>query len=278
MMIVKKLGILLICVFVGLNVQAQFLQKLKEKTQRAIEDEIINKSADKAADETGEAMDDVLSPKNGENDSDEDEVKNLPSFRIGSKVDPSFKNNKYNYTWKYSLTMDSRKDDIEMDYYLLEDGTDCAMIYNSTKISGGMEGMISIMDEKNNFIASVFEMNGSKSGTLIAMDFDELSDVEDEVSDYTMKEIGTKTILGYECQGYQMENDENIIISYLATDMPVSLSNVLGGTQQKNFPKGFSKELFDKVGEDSLIMEMEYTDKKEDKNNFTTYCTALKKE
>ena len=59
----KTIKILLICSFIFIfssTVEAQFLNRLKNRIVERTEDVIINKAADKAAERTSEAMDKIL--------------------------------------------------------------------------------------------------------------------------------------------------------------------------------------------------------------------------
>ena len=96
-----------------------------------------------------------------------------------------------------------------------------------------------------------------------------------DMEDYTFTEIGTKTILGYECQGFQMENDEIKMTMYLAMDAPVSFNQVYGG-HVKTTPKGFDPKWMEKA-ESSIVMEMDVTNKKKKKYSATMTCVALEK-
>jgi len=297
-----KLNILVVVIFLlsSLNAQGQFLKKLKERTKEAVEETITRKSADKAADETGKAMDKILNPgsddnqenktsnQNSESDADQNRYydsnnKGSLPFSMGSKVDPIHKTNKYSYDWKYTLKMENKKQDIEMQYFMVDKGTDFATKYKMDKSNKMMDGMISIMDQKNNIAVSLFEMDGQKTGSMISMDFESMSeDIEEgdyDFGDYVVKELGTKNILGYECQGFQMENDENIITSYVAINAPVSFTPVFDtGSKQGNMAKGFDPMWFEKIGDDSIMMEMEFINKNKPKENFNMVCTELKKE
>ncbi len=289
-MINFKFVIVLLCLCIGTNVNGQFIKKLKERTKEAVEETIARKSAEKAADETGKAIDKIFYPDGDKNQSENQTEENSdraynqearvrsPSI-FGSKVDPIHKTNKYNYEWKYTLKIVNTKQDMEMQYYLVNDGTDFAAKYKMGKSNEMIDGMISIMDQENKISVSLFEMNGQKSGSIMTMNFEKMAESDEEYGDYVMKELGTKTIMGYPCQGYQMENDEHTIISYIALDAPVSFTPNFGnGTKQKNMPAGIDPKIFEKIGDDSLMMEMEFISKKKDKENFKMVCTELKKE
>ena len=86
--------------------------------------------------------------------------------------------------------------------------------------------------------------------------------VTDKDRNYTFKEIGTKTILGYECFGMEVENKDSKATLYFTLDAPVNFSAFFAFSS-KAAPKGFSDpQLFDILKEEALLMEMEMVSKK----------------
>ena len=98
------------------------------------------------------------------------------------------------------------------------------------------------------------------------------------LSDYEFKEIGTKKILGFTCQGFQMENEDNKMTVYVAFDAPVSFNNMYSGNNSKQMPKGFDPKWLEKMGDNSLVMEMDFQNKKKPKESTKMTCVALEKE
>jgi hypothetical protein len=95
---------------------------------------------------------------------------------------------------------------------------------------------------------------------------------------YTFKETGTKTILGYECYGMEIENKESLITMYFTLDAPVNFSAFFAFSS-KAAPKGFSDpQLFDVLKEDALLMEMEMIDKKRNQNMRMTAISLEEKQ
>ena len=112
--------------------------------------------------------------------------------------------------------------------------------------------------------------------TAIPLDID-LEDTDLEAtSEYVIEEIGTKEILGKTCQGFRMENEEMKVVIYSMLDAPVSFNQVFGSDAQK-MPKGFDPKWLEKM-ENSLVMEMTYTDKAKSVNATKMECVALNEE
>jgi hypothetical protein len=147
-------------------------------------------------------------------------------------------------------------------------------------------GMLMVFDEELDIMAIFMETEDGKSGTLLKSPISNNKNMEDEVNDamdeaafaleeYTFTELGTKTILGYECQGFQMENDEMKMIMYMALDAPVSFNQIYGD-HMKTTPEGFDPKWLEKA-ENSIVMEMEMINKKRSKYNTKMTCVALEK-
>lgn len=106
----------------------------------------------------------------------------------------------------------------------------------------------------------------------------EVKDINNK--DFTIKELPSKTILGLKCTGLQLENEKYIIKAYHAKNAPISLSNFFGfgGTKSSKGLKlpNINPQLLTQF-ENSLVMEMQYEDKKRKKNNFTITANSIEK-
>lgn len=275
--------------FIGSNTQAQFFKKLGKSVEKAAERVVTKKVEQKATKETEKAMDTVLgnskqrkrntkknesSDVSDSSDNRTDRALNIGGF--GNQIDPSILPKSYNYDWRYTLQMKHEKGTMDMHYHLRKNGTDFASKIEMEQRSP-MGGMLMVMDAERGIMAMLMEMNGSKTGQLTEMNTNEIeAAVSDaDMNDYEIKEIGTKTILGNTCQGYQMENEDMKTTMYVALNTPVSLNAI---QDPKKMPKGFDPKWFDKIGENNLMMEMQMVHKKKKKHSATITCVALEKE
>ena len=171
--------------------------------------------------------------------------------------------------------MTSNNDDIQFDYYLKKDAGYFGFVL--PMVSNNKEGMnmFTVMDSGNSTTAMFMEMMGKKvvqKSKLKLTDFE----TDNNTSDFTIKEIGSKDILDYHCQGFIMENKESQITVYITDEAPVSFNNIWN-TGKNKMPKGFNPSWMKKYSENGLMMEMEYVDKKKSKNNMIMTCVALEK-
>lgn len=181
----------------------------------------------------------------------------------------------YDFDYIYKLKMTNKKDDMQFDYYLKKDAGYFG--FELPAVTKGQEGMnmFTVMDNDNSVTAMFMEMMGKKvvqKSKIKLNDFDS----DNDTSDFTIKEIGSKDILGYTCQGFIMENKDSVITVYITDEAPVSF-NKIWNTGKNKMPKGFNPDWMKKYSENGLLMEMDYIDKKKSKNNMTMTCVALEK-
>lgn len=240
----------------------QFLKKLKKQAEKAVEEVVIRKTADKAAQMAGKGMDKI--------------------FNIdlaGAQVDPKTLPKTYDFEWKYTLQMAHKKGHMNMTYYLKPN----AKYFGSEpelEQSQMTNGMFMIFDEALGIIVILMENEDTKSGYALKKPTTNIENISDDdtdkpLADYTIKELDTKTILGYECQGFQMENEDLKMTMYVALDAPVSFNQVYGG-HVKNTPQGFDPKWMEK-SKNSIVMEMDLVHKKKKKFNAKMTCIALEK-
>ena len=252
---------LLIFIFSSQTSQAQFLKKLKQRAEEAAKEAVMRKAEEKAARVAEKSVEKVLNF----------------DFSKQSK-DPSILPSSYEFEWKYVLQMQANKNNVNMVYFLKPDAK-----YFGTKPDIGKNkqvgGMFMVMDESLKVMTLFTDMNGQKSGHILSTDQNLEIDDEDEneaMEDFTFKEIGTKTILKYECQGFEFENSEYKMKMYVTFDAPISFNQVFGA-HTKNTPQGFNPKWLKKE-DNSLVLEMDFIHKKKKKFNSKMVCVALEKE
>jgi len=273
----NKIKITLFILFLSLmstNVlKAQFLERLNKRVQRSAENAAINKAEQIAADKAGEAIE-----KGVTKGLESIFTKKMEGVNSGSikSVDASKIPDSYTFEWMYTMQMQTNSGLVNIDYFLKPNATYFGSKVNMEQSkSAGL--MFMVTDFYRNINTIFMETNGSKMAmpTVLNLDVNIESDEKIKSNDFSFKKIGTKTILGYKCQGFKAVTDEATTIIYVTNDSPVSF-NQLFGSNVKSIPKGFDPKMLSTI-KNGLIMEMEYTSK-EDKNNTTTLkCVILKK-
>ncbi|WP_029034454.1 DUF4412 domain-containing protein [Salinimicrobium terrae] len=239
--------------------EAQFLKKLKKKVEQKVEDAATKNISDKAANVTDKALNNMWETQ-----------LNNSNFTIGmDMVNPSEIPESYDFDWEYTLQMKTTEGEMDMIYYIKEDAP-----YVGIKVPQA-ENMFTVLDNKRDMTVMYMNSEGNKMVMATKINVSE-EDMETDNSYENMEfeEIGTKTILGYECQGYRSENAENIFEFYVTDEAGVSFTDIYQENQQ-NVPKGLKADwIKDSTG---LLMAMEMMDKKNPEKNVTMTCTGIEK-
>jgi len=245
------------------STQAQLLKKLKKRVQAATEDVIVDKAAEKAAQETGKAMDSLLQidpdyqPYSGAQ---------LEQFMVQDSVDFPMEttyefNTRVTYQMEFSSTDNSSIVDYGMWFSENENymATQVKNIKSKDKNEQDMPvSMLSVIDEKNKIM--IIFMEDQKMAQVLSMEKIKEISVEENEAENTntdfegLKKTGqTKKILGYTCEEFVAVNNENNFSIWITDelelfqkDMFFSLNESLGGKTFNNIPKdaeGFMMEM-----------------------------------
>lgn len=239
--------------------EAQFLKKLKKKVEQKVEDAATKNISDKAANETDKALNNMW----------EKQLDNT-SFTMGmDMVDPSEIPDSYEFDWEYTLRMQTTEGEMDMVYHIKENAP-----FLGIKVPQA-ENMFTVLDNKNKMTVLYMNSEGNKMVMATRNNISEEDvDMENPYKDMEFTEIGTKTILGYKCQGYRSENADNIFEFYVTDEAGVSFRD-LYQENQKNIPKGLNADwIKDGTG---LMMAMEMKDKNNPEKNVTMTCTGIEK-
>lgn len=256
----KLLMVMLSLAFVTTSAEAQFLKNLKKKVEDKVEKTVSDKVADKAAQEADKTLEEMWTP-----DMDESAFA-MGADRVPAEEIPA----SYNFDWEYTLTMQTENGDMDMVYLLPENGT-----YSGIRMSQA-GGMLVVNDAANEM--TVMYMNSGGGSMVTATKITSAEEMESEemvpYEDMEMRKVGTKTILGYHCQGYEMENEDYLMTFYVTDEAEISF-NQMAHTDQNKMPQGFDPEWL-KDGE-GLMMQMEMQNKNEAAEKMIMTCTGIEK-
>ena len=256
----KKLAILLLSLSLfSAPADAQIFKKLKKKVEKKVEDKVTDKVSDKAADETGSMMDQMMN----------NQMNNAVMPMGGEQVNLEEVPAQYDFNWKYNARINTSQGDMEMIYRLKKNAP-----YMGIEMPQAGD-IFMVMDTENNLMAMFFDSEGNKMLMASRMDASKTEDDEDFYKNAEIREIDGKTILGFNCKGYEVETDGHLMKFYVTEEANVSFSKMYQYEKSK-MPPGIKAELL-KNGE-GLMLEMQMTDKKNPENNATMICTSLKEE
>lgn len=258
----KKLLILLLCFSAAIpTAEAQFLKNLKKKVQQKVENTVTENVSDKAAAETEKSLNNMwdISPEQ-------------MALSMGvERIDPALIPDSYDFNWEYTLSMETSEGNMDMTYHLKKDAP-----YFGIRMPQSPE-MFMVMDTDKEMMLMFMDSGGNKmlTGTKFNTEASKDANKTDPYENSDVTELGTKEILGYSCQGYKTETDEQIFTFYITDEADISFSEIFKSNENQA-PKGFSPELL-KNGE-GLLMEMEIKDKNDSAKNVKMTCTSLQKE
>lgn len=246
--------------FCALPLQAQILKKLQKKIEQKVENTVTDKVADKAADEAGKSVDKMLDfpTGNGENPMGYEPVDHADIPEV------------YEFDWSYVMKIKTREGDMTMNYFLKKDAS-----YFGFKLPDN--DMHMVMDPSKNL--NVMFMKSDGNNMVMATKIPEIPPGEmheDKATEdeYSFKKIGNKTIMGYDCSGYQGEDDEMIFTFYVTTEPDVGFGNFYK-SDNANLPKGFDPKWMEDGN--GIMMQMNMEGKKNSKDNVTMTCIALER-
>ncbi len=242
---------------------AQFLKKLKQKVQQAAEEVVIDKASEKAAQETGKAMDSLLDIDSTYQNKNEKQLQNIFMQNNANITVEDVYNFNNNVTYKMTIISNNKPSSIDYSMWFSDNknymATEMKNINteDSKNQNGSME-VLTILDEKNQ--AMIMIMAKQKMAQIISMDKIKNIEIEEDAQNIdtsvpTIKKTGrSKKILGYNCEEFITQTDEGKVTFWITQDvrlyqknMFLNLSKSLGGNQFDKIPetaKGFMMEMF----------------------------------
>lgn len=268
----------------SIDAEAQILNRLKNKAQDAAErkaEEKISERVERAAEQMVERSWNSIF---GELPDDTTSDKRLP-FSMGSDV-----TTEENYVFNTVTTMEIQTIDkngesdppLMMEMHFNDDAK-----YTGTKFEGEemneAEDLFIIYDFHNS--AMLMLMKNEEDQFSFAYKWDQAyadsvetsEDVDwDEVDEWqNYKKIGTKQILGYDCDGYRSETETENIEVWVSRDVDYGMNNLfrananakqLKGKVPEDYPQGMIMEMKSEDLENNETVIMKMTDIKKDAN------------
>lgn len=246
--------------FCALPLHAQFLKKLQKKIEERVENTVTNKVADKAAAEAGKHVDNMLNFQ----------IENS-GFATGfEQVDYAEIPAVYDFDWSYMVKMETREGDMTLNYFLKKDAP-----YFGFKLPDN--DMYMVLDPSRNL--NVMYMKSEGNNMVMATKIPEISpgDITEEKAqedEFSFKQIENKTIMGYDCSGYQGENQDMVLTFYVTTKPDISFGDFYK-SDKTNLPKDFDPKWIEDGN--GIMMQMIMEGKKNKKDNVTMTCIGLEK-
>jgi uncharacterized protein DUF4412 len=241
---------------------AQFLKKLKKRVQQAAEETIIDKTAEKAAQETAKKMDSLLEIDPNYQSKNQEQLQKM-LYQSGENI-PVEEVYTFNANVVYQMNFISDNKPSTIDYSMWFSDNENFMASEMKNITSEKTkdkqipmGLMTIIDDKNKAMIMILE--DQKIAQVISMDKIKEIAIEEEGESINtpfpnIKKTGkSKKILGYYSEEFQTQTEDEIMSFWVTQDvklyqknMFLNLSESLGGKKFQNIPnaaKGFMMEL-----------------------------------
>ncbi|RDK86965.1 DUF4412 domain-containing protein [Marinirhabdus gelatinilytica] len=275
MKFLKTLCTILFISSVSVNANAQFFKKLKKKAENAVERTVLNKTDREVSKETDKTIDGVIKgDKKKEKEEPTDEEKEAAEKNAMNIFGGSLEGIPDSYEFQYIMDMKltTHKDKMDMRYFIQPDAS-----YFGNAIVDKRANSIIVYDMENQAMITFMDNGSQKMAMKTRMPFDEAAQKEMAKNDTNQEDVNitplpSKTILGYHCKGYQIEQEDGVSKFYITNEAPVSFVGVFSSIQQ--MPKsGYNATVpFD---ENSMVMEMEFISNNRKRDNVHIICTNL---
>jgi len=268
---------------------AQFFKKLKNRAENAVERTVLNKTDREVSKETDKTIDGVIK---GDGKTNEEETKSKELTKeekakaekramsiFGGGMEGIPDTYKFQYVMDMKLTSTNKKNDEMTLQYFIEPNAS----YFGNAMPNENSNAVMVYDLENQAMVTFMDNNGQKMAMKMRMPLEEKMQ---EMIEKTQKgennaantanitPLPSKTILGYNCKGYLVKQDEGTSKIYITDEAPVSFVGMFANLEKMQKSMSSSPIPFSK---NSLMMEMEYTSSKRKKDNVHMICTALKK-
>ncbi|MCK0159979.1 DUF4412 domain-containing protein [Allomuricauda sp. F6463D] len=293
----RKIQLLLICsLAISFSAEAQFFKKLVKKAENAAERTILNRTDREVSKGTDNAIDSITkgdqgkSNKKGNTKNIGETEKNLEKqqqTQAQKKAQQSAMQKKmagllggsgldnvpdvYEFSYRATMKIVNQKDEVEMIYWFEPDQR-----YFGSTLNDEHTNSITVMDLGNKAMVMFNDDGKQKTAMKIpagnkAIDkaikkMEEKS--KDTMDDAKITPIANKTILGYDCKGYQITTKDGVSKMWITDEAPVGYLGGMANTD--NLPSSVLP-----IGENTMFMEMQFESAKKKRDNFSMVCTEL---
>ena len=252
------------------SAEAQILEKIKDKVSEVT-------GSNKKEETNSENEENAESEENTEPNTPTEEEKQANETKMGNFFGGGMEGVPDTYNFSYALTyeMNSGKETNALEYLLEPDAT-----YFGNKMEDPRAHQIIVYDLKKNLMVTFMENDQQKMAMKMRMPSIKKAEkkfgkkiIPEDEENVQIIQIEGKTILGYQCNGFQVTSKDGIGKFWVTNDVPVSLNGVYANFS--SLPKSAKNKALP-LNEKSLVMEIMYTANRGKKNNMHMICTQLK--
>ncbi|MEO0405334.1 MAG: DUF4412 domain-containing protein, partial [Bacteroidota bacterium] len=238
----KKLSLLLTILFIGATLisSAQIVDRSKDRAKNKANNRVDNK-IDKGIDSGLDAIEGLFKKKNKNKDSSdsqeetstEDQNATMPGYTMGGKADVED-----SYTFEHSI-------DLKM---VMTDKKGKEEVMEMTMLISDEEGMFgtemfldgaksyTVMDLTNGKTITLTSASGMNIGMVVELDPESMQPSEEDMPEVSeFKKTGrTKEILGYTCEEYTYETEEENMSIWMTDEANINMGNAFNSMAAQN--------------------------------------------
>lgn len=289
----KLVPMLLCCLALSFTAEAQFFKKLKKAAKNAAERTIMNRTDEEVSKGTDNVLDSLTKSgkrnrkgksktvgETGENTARTQEGQ-AQKDAIAEKMGGLFGGGSlegvpevYEFSYKATMKISSAKDETLMTYWFEPGQSYFGSMLNDDRTHGmtvmdlGNKLMVMFIDDGQRKTAMTFPASDKTMGKLTK----EIEEENRNASvDAKISPLPDKTILGYNCKGYQVTTKEGVTKLWVTNEAPVGYLEGIADINE--LPESILP-----MDGNSMFMEMQFESTKGQKHNFSMLCTELKEE
>ena len=259
----KQIILIVVCAFLTTQTgEAQIFKKIKEKINQVSGNTQSNETNSQNTDSTA-------------NNAPTAEEQQAANIRMGNIFGGGLQEIRDSYTFSYSLVyqITTNKESMALEY-LLEPEAD----YFANQMNEQQGNQLMVYDFKKNAMVTFMDNDGQKMAMKMKMPsmkkmekkFGKKILPDDDEEGYEIVPIESKTILGYNCDGYQVTSKDGVGRFWVTNEAPVTINEVYANF--KSLPK---KARNYPLTVNSLILEMNYSPNRGKKDTMEMVCTKL---
>ena len=265
----KLIILSLVFLFSGYSAKAQLFKKIKDAVNKGVEKMVEPNEKGKDG-QTIEDVDGAPDAPTGEAST----ANGIPGMAMETFHAPPDNNIKlpdsYRFSYQATLRIENSKGTAEPVFYLQPD----APYYARKQTNNGLTEFV-VLDNQINMVVLFGELEGKKRRMHNRMGLQTKATLmgayKDAPEQEPVKAIESKTILGYNCQGYQISTEAGTTRLWITDEAPASLFSSL-------FAQRVLATINAPFSEYSMIMEVDFTSANAPEKNYQMECTGLQPE
>lgn len=247
----------ILSIIIVIPTQGQFFKKPLENVEQAFQNEAITSLVfEESYDEIS-----LISLM-------EEQLQESGFLKGMEQVDPSEIPESYDFEWRYIYEMKTKDGEKRLNLLFKNNAS-----YFGLQISEAKKSYL-VVDPERNINALFTDLGDAKktSATRILESGKRVIKRKKKMGVFSFNKIGDKSIIGYESEGFQAENNEFVYSFYITKESDIGIHD-FHRNSEKLMPKNFNPNWLEK----GMLMQMISEGKKSIRDNITITCIGIEK-